>query len=243
MKKFLIISIVILTLCTNAWGCGGEWSQNNHYMFSVFRREMMNSDLFSNRTNLFWKEYTNGKVDSYTWSKEEIMSIAKKKGDNEMVGYLNSLNTYLDICDQLRETWDYPTKAQLQKRRVSLNGIVAKANAYKGSRLKAQWQLLRMRANMVLGNNAANITDWTQKGSKLPASVYRDMMQNIYAGALLRQGQRTKACDIYAKQGDMVSIKWAMRKMRNLGGIKTIYDENPDSPTMNFLVQDFVNNG
>ena len=242
MKRFSIISIIMLTLCTSAWGCGYEGNQNNHYMFSVFRREMMNSDLFTNRTDQFWKEYTGGKADSYRWSKEEIMAIAQKKGNREMVDYLNSLNTYLDICDQLRETWDYPTKAELQKRRINLNGIVNKANAYKGSRLKAQWHLLRMRANMVLGNHATNITDWTQKASKLPASVYRDMMENIYAGALLRQGQRTKACDIYAKQGDMVSIKWAMRKMRNLGGIKTIYDENPDSPTMNFLVQDFVNN-
>lgn len=51
-----------------------------------------------------------------------------------------------------------------------------------------------------------------------------------------------KACDIYAAQGDMNSIKWLARKYRNLAGIKSIYGQNPNSPTLTYLVQDFVNN-
>ncbi|MBO4822139.1 MAG: hypothetical protein J5548_11845 [Prevotella sp.] len=241
MRKSTIVSILLLALCTQTWACGGEGT-NNYYMFSVFRREMMNTSLFSDQFNKFWETYTNGEHSNYMWNQDEIMEVAKKKKDTEMTTYLTQLNKYLDISQQLGETWDYPTKEQLAQRKIDLNAIITKADNYKGTRLKSQWELLRMRANMVLGNHAANITQWEQKSSKLPASAYREMMRNIYAGALLHQGQRGKACDIYAEQGDLVSIKWAMRKHRNFAGIKAIFAERPDSPTMNFLVQDFVNN-
>ena len=242
MKRFLAISLTLIALCTHAWACGGEFNNHNSYLFSVIHRNLMDNDAFTSRMNQFWKTYSNGKVDQYHWNEEELLNIAKKKGDNEMVSYLNSLNTYIAICDQLRETWSYPTKEELAQRKRDLNGMITKYNAYKGTRLKPQWTLLAMRANMVLGNHTQNINLWKQKASKLPESVYRDMARNIYAGALLHMGQRTEACNIYAEQGDMVSIKWAMRKHRNLAGIKAIMAENPQSTAINFLVQDFVNN-
>ena len=242
MKRFLAISLTLIALCTQAWACGGEFNNHNSYLFSVIHRNLMDNDAFTSRMNQFWKTYSNGKVDQYHWNEEELLNIAKKKGDNEMVSYLNSLNTYIAICDQLRETWSYPTKEELAQRKRDLNGMITKYNAYKGTRLKPQWTLLAMRANMVLGNHTQNINLWKQKASKLPESVYRDMARNIYAGALLHMGQRTEACNIYAEQGDMVSIKWAMRKHRNLAGIKAIMAENPQSTAINFLVQDFVNN-
>ncbi len=242
MKKSIIISIFILALCTPSWGCAYMGHSHNNYMFSVFRHEDAYKTLFTDRLDEFWKTYTKGEVEHYQYNAEQIEAFAKKKGDTEMMNYLKLLNQYLEISDQLAETWDYPTKQQLQQRKMTLNNMVMRAKSYKGARLKPQYQLLQMRANMVLGQHQANVAFWEQTGKKLPASVYRDMMQNIYAGALLHVGRRVEACNIYAEQGDLVSIKWAMRKMRNLGGIKTIYDENPESATINFLVQDFVNN-
>ena len=242
MKRFIVISIVMLSAGISAWGCIWLGHSHNNFLFSVFRREMMTSDLFTQEINEFWKTYSNGEIDQYRWNEKILTDLAKKKNDNEMVDYLEQLNIYLDISQQLAETWDYPTKEQLQQRRQNLNNMIAKAKAYKGTRLRPRWQLLQMRANMVLGNHAENINLWEQQNSKTGASVYREMMRNIYAGALLNQGRRTEACNIFADQGDMVSIKWAMRKHRNLAGIKAIFAESADSPTMNFLVQDFVNN-
>ena len=241
MKRFLVISILALMVTGSASACGGE-AVRNFYLFSVFRREMMENDLFKPDIDKYWSAYTNGKADSYQWNEEEIMNIAKGKKDTEMVSYLTQLANYMEISRQLGETWDYPTKEQLAQRRVTINTMRTKAQAYKGTRLKPQWVLLHMRANMLQGQHQANITLWERTAKNLPKSVYRDMMYNIYAGALLNQGRRTEACEIYAEQGDMVSIKWAMRKHRNIAGIKTIFSENPNSQTMNFLVQDFVNN-
>ena len=199
MRKFIVISLTLLMMSTSAWCCGGMGPTDNNYMFSVFRREMMKHDLFKSRSDAFWESYTNGACKSYQWNKEEIMSLAEKKGDKEMISYLNHLNKYLDICDQLRETWDYPTKQQLQQRQQDLNAMLASSTSYKGTRLKPQWQLLRMRANMVLGKHADNVAFWEKTGKQQPASLYRDMMRNIYAGSLLKVGRRTEACDIFAE--------------------------------------------
>ncbi len=242
MKRFIVISLVLIAMALPSWGCGGELFMHNNYLFSVFRRELMQESPFAKEFDKFWKEYTQGECESYEWNAERIQEIAKGKNDREMIAYLQSLNAYLDVAKDLNNRWEYPTKEELEGRKTIVNGILQKAKAYTGTRLKAQWALLLMRSNMFLGQHSDNIKYWDTTASKLPESCYREMMRNIYAGSILRTGDRVKACDIYAEQGDMVSIKWVMRKYRNLAGIKSIYEENPNSPTMNFLIQDFVNN-
>lgn len=241
MKRFLILSLCATLFLTDSWACFSERSTYNYYMFSVFRREAMN-DLFASQFDNYWEQYSNGEVNNYQWNADRIMQIAKDKGDDEMVAYLTQLEKYLDISSQLKETWSYPTKEELAQRKTTLQQMIQQAKAYRGARLKSQWLLLQMRANMILGQHAENIKLWSSKATKLQKSPYQDMMRNIYAGALLRTGKRKQACDIYAEQGDMVSIKWAMRKHRNLAGIKTVYEEDVNSPILNFLIQDFVNN-
>lgn len=243
MRKFLVISLALLGFAIDAWSCGyGFYDGHNNYMFSVFRREAMQGPVSENQLNQFWKDYTNGEASTFEWGKEIIIESAKKKGDQEMLDYLTQLIRYVDISRDLQDSWNYPTKAELQQRKTDLNTMLQKASAYKGKRLQGQWNLLRMRANMVLGDHASNINFWNQTASKLPQSIYKTMMESIYAGALLHTGKQREAFDIYAKNGDLVSIKWAMRKYRNLAGIQRIYEESPNSPCMPFLIQDFVNN-
>ncbi len=242
MRKFIIISLALLGFAIDAWSCGYGYYGHNNYMFSVFRREAMQGPVSEDQLNQFWKDYTNGEISTFEWGKETIIETAKQKGDQEMLDYLTQLVRYVDISRDLQDSWTYPTKAELQQRKADLNTMLQKATAYKGKRLQGQWNLLRMRANMVLGDHAANINYWTQTASKLPQSIYKTMMESIYAGALLHTGKQREAFDIYAKNGDMVSIKWAMRKYRNLAGIQRIYQDDPNSPCMPFLIQDFVNN-
>lgn len=245
MKRFLAISIILSSLVfhpSSLYACGWEVYSHNNYMFSVFPREQMNDDLFARRLNSFWDAYSDDKVTEFRWQKNKIKEGIEKRGDRELLNYFNMLEAYLDISQQLGEAWTYPTKEELRERRARLESMITAADNYRGQRLRPQYELLRMRANMVLGRHQVNKTFYEQTARKLPASVYRDMMRNIYAGALLHLGQRQKACDIYAEQGDMVSIKWCVRKMRNLAGIQVLYNENPNSPTLLYLVQDFVNN-
>lgn len=241
MRRFLVISLLLATLGGKASACAGEGPSHNNYLFSVFPRERMN-DVFTDRLNGFWREYMGDADANYEWHAGTIRQRAIERKDREMLDYLTHLDAYLDISSQLRETWSYPTKEQLAQRKAKLQAMVRADQSYRGTRFVAQYHLLRMRAQMLLGQHETNKTFWKQVGKQLPESVYRDMMYNIYAGALLHTGHRQQACDIYAEQGDMKSIKWCVRKHRNLAGIQEFYRENPNSPTLVYLVQDYVNN-
>ena len=241
MKRFLVISIMALMLSVEGFACIGIGT-HNYYLFSVFNREKMGQSLFTERLDAFWKNYTNGLVDEWRWHDKEIYAYAQQKGDKDMVAYLDELKKYLDISDQMQETWDYPTKEQLAERKQTLQNMIVKADAHRNGKMGVQWRLLRMRANMVLGKHQDNLTYWHNVASQLSPSVYKDMMQNIYAGALMNTGNRIEACNEFARQGDMLSMKWGMRNYRNIAGIKTIYAENPNMAVLSYLVQDFVNN-
>ena len=241
MKRFLVTNLMAMAFFINGWSCAGEYSTHNYYMMDVAPRNVNLLNL-EERFNQYWKNYTGNEYTEYRWSRDKIMEAARQKNDTDMMAYLTHLNNYLDISHQLGETWDYPTKEQLAERRATLQNMRKAAESYKGARLRAQYALLAMRANMLLNDHEANISYWKAKGGSLPESAYKDMMRNIYAGALYHTGQKKEAFDIYAEQGDQTSIRWAMRKYRNLAGIQTIFEENPNAPTLYYLVQDFVNN-
>ena len=215
-------------------------------MFSVIQRECMDPAYLEGINN-YWKTYAgqtgNDADEYYKWNKEEIMAVAKKKGDQQTISYLRQLNRYLKVCESVaQDAWEYPSKQEVAQRRQILTSVLNAAKAYKGYQMKSKYALLRMRASMMLGYDNANALFWTSTASKLVESPWKEAMRNIYARSLLKAGQRMKACDIYASQGDMTSIKWVARKYRNLAGIKSIYASNPNAPTLTYLVQDFVNN-
>ena len=235
------VLFMLTVTAVKSYACYVE-TTHNYYLFDVMEGDFMKDRRITERCDEFWKNYTKGAVSSYQWNGNEIMAYAQKQGDREMVAYLTELNKYLDISRELGETWDYPTKAQLQQRQRTLQVMATTAASYKGMRLKAQWALLYMRANMVMKRHQANVEYWNTTGRNLSPSVYREMMENIYAGALLQTGQRKAAINLFAQQGDFESVQWLLRKQRNLQGIKNMYAEDPASPSLVFLVQDFVNN-
>lgn len=215
-------------------------------MFSVIQRECMDP-AYLDDINSYWKNYAgqgdNETNEFYKWNQDNILAAAKKKGDRQMIAYLRQLNRYMKVCSYVMEdTWEYPTKQELAQRRQTLTAVLNAAKSYKGTNMKSMYALLRMRACMMLGYDKANANFWTTTASKLRESPWKEAMRNIYARSLLKSGQRMKACDIYASQGDMTSIKWVARKYRNLAGIESIYATHPNAPTLTYLVQDFVNN-
>ena len=253
MKRFLAISALVIA-AASAWACG-PWMRPHYYTFSAFNRNQMGQQ-FTERLNQYWKIYDSS-IDNYamsslSWvnledfdkSNNDIIVAARNKGDNEMQLYLRLLVTYLQECNNVDvdNEWAYPTKLQVKEHNAKLDYIYNAARTYEGTRLRPQYSLLLMRSLMLKGDNQAIVKYWTSTGVKLPPSVYRDMMQDIYAGALLRTGDKANACRIYAGLGDMQSIKWVMRNDRDLEGIQKEYAADPNSPTLIFLVQDYVNN-
>ena len=252
MKKFIVLSIIAVA-ALQAWACGG-WVRPNYYMFSVFNRDLMENP-FQNETQQYWVDYVGnfkaayacdalGSVDEKDFDKSDnmIIATAQKRKDKETLDYLRLLVSYLNHDGSRYSRWDYPTKEQIAQDKAAVKKVRTQAAAYHGTKYKNQYALLVMRCNMTEGDHSGNIKYWEKSGSKLPDNVYKRWMKDIYAGALYNTGKGDKACEIYAELGDMTSIKYCMRKKRNLAGIKDEYSRNPNSPTLIFLVQDFVNN-
>ena len=231
---------------THSNACVSEYSDHNYYMFSVFNRDQT-SPAYLYDIASYWQKYAGNtssiNLSFYRWNKEDIKKVAQSKKDAGMLSYLGSLNAYLDACEKLNpNAWNYASKQERLQIQHSLTRLNNASKIYKGTQLKSQYALLRMRTNMMKGFHQQNITYWNAIASRLPKSPWRVAMRNIYARALWKTGKHHQALEIYAEQGDMASIRVLARNYRNLAGIQSIYFKNPNSAMLTYLVQDFVNN-
>ena len=236
------IAINILLVCSHsAFAC--LWIEtHNYYLFHVYDYEGFRSrvDRIS-RDN--WRVYLGSDEDYYYFDAKEVKDFARKKGDDLMVNYVNNLERYLKCADEVvAESWDYPTKADVTQRKRVLNSVLQYAQGKLTSRLRSQHGLLVMRCNMLLGKHADNVTFWEQTASKYIESVYKEMMKNIYAGALYKTGQFGPSVQIFAEQGDWESLMTQFYQKRSCQAIRQEYQRDPNSAALPFLVQDFVNN-
>ena len=241
MKRFIITNLLaVITLPMLA--CAGGWT-TNYYLFSVYENED-----FSNRmdeiTRNNWKTYLGLADDQYYWFRaDDIIKAAQAKNDALMVSYVQNLDKYLDCARQVSyETWEYPTKEELAQRKQVLLSVQTYSQSKLKTRLRSQHALLYMRCNMLLGQHQQNITFWEQTASQYIETVYKDMMKNIYAGALYKSGQTEKAGELFTEMGDYTSLMTIYYKKRSFAAIRQEYLKNPNAKVLPFLLQDFVNN-
>ena len=248
MKRFFqSVSVLLLLLLwpvLSAEACVSEAPTHNAYLFSVYDNALMENSPFTSRLNDYWRKYVGSNNEYFDCISDStaIMRAARKKGDRETYAYLRLLYRYVAASNMINSGWDYPTKQQLSLYSRLLNVMLSTSRNYKGQRLRTQYALMEMRALFAQKNYKAAADVWVKKGKAQPAGVFRDLMQNLYAGCLLRMNQRRQAVEIYAQQQDFASLKYCVRKYRNLAGIKSVYAQNPNSATLIYLVQDFVNN-
>ena len=240
MKRFIIISLLAVSSLTG-WACT-TLENHNYYLFSVYDSREFRQHT-EQITNDNWKAYLGTKDDYFYFDADEALKVARQKNDALMVSYIQQLQRYLKCAEEKQEEqWEYPTKEQLARRTQTLTAVRAYAKTKLQSRLRSQHALLLMRCNMMLGRHKENITFYEQTGSKLIKSVYRDMMKNIYAGALYKTGQDARAGQLFAEMGDWESLMTQYYKRRSMQDIQQEYLRNPNSPVLPFLIQDFVNN-
>ena len=240
MKRFILISLMAL-LTVPMMACGW-YGSDNIYLYRIYDSKEF-SERVNDITSKNWIAYLGLKEDYFYFQADKVIEAARKKNDALMVSYVQNLQKYLDICNDIRyEQWSYPTKEKLAQRNQTLRQIQAYALSKVKTKLRSQHALLYMRCNMVLGLNRDNITFWEQTGSQLIETVYKDMMKNIYAGALYKMGRDTEAGEIFAEQGDYNSLMTQFYKRRSFEAIRQEYQRNPNAGVLPFLLQDFVNN-
>lgn len=239
MKRFSVISLLALTTL-QALACA--WPDtHNYYLFSVYSRQDNFADRSRQQCLDNWSSYLG---EPCRWfDAEAVAAAARRKGDALMASYVGQLERYLRCAEEAQqERWNYPTRQQLADRRTTLLAVRQYAQSKLRTRLRSQHALLFMRCNMMLGRHKENVAFWEQTASKYIETVYRDMMHNIYAGALLKTGRCDEATAIFAGQNDTESLYTYFYKTRTLAGIRSEYQRDPNAPTLPFLLQDFANN-
>ena len=242
MRRFIIISLLsAMTLPTLAciWG-----EMTNPYLFSMYRKTE-----FKERVEKIcddnWQAYL-GTSEEYFWfNADDIIKAAQHKSDGLMVSYVKNLQKYLkcvNVEQSKQYEWNYPSKEDLATQQRDLQAIRTYALGNTKTKLRSQHALLYMRCNMMLGRHQENINYWEQTASQFIETVYKDMMQNIYAGALYKTGQEEKAGELFAEMGDYQSLMTQFYRKRSFQAIRQHYLKNPNSKVLPFLLQDFVNN-
>ena len=242
LKTFVALCIFVLCLSPReAFACA--WNiTHNYYLFHIY-----DSEEFRERVDRIsrdnWRVYLGSTEEYYYFDAKEVRDYAQKKGDDLMVSYVDNLERYIKCSDDVEaESWEYPTKDELAQRSRVLNSVLQYAKGKLTSRLRSQHGLLVMRCNMLLGKHADNVQFWEQTASKYIESVYKEMMQNIYAGALYKTGQLDKSGQLFAEMGDWRSLMTQYYLKRSCQAIREEYEHNPNSAVLPFLLQDFVNN-
>ena len=242
-RKSIVTSILLLVSALPAAACIWMDSHNN-YLYSLYDRQEF-SDRADKVCNANWKAYMGmgDEVEYYYFNMDETKKYAASHGDQLMSSYLENLDLYLNCAREVRyEQWEYPTKEQLAKRRQTLLQVRTYAEGKLKSKLRSQHALLFMRCNMLLGRHAENVSFWEQTATQFIETIYKDMMHDIYAGALLHTGRSDEAGKIFAELGDWQSLMTQYYQRRSYKAISEEYNRDPNSAVLPFLLQDFVNN-
>jgi len=242
MKKFIVISL-LWTLAMPSMAC--IWCDTtNPYLFSMYEQKNFKQRV-EQICNDNWKAYL-GSTEAYYWfNADDVIKAAQKKGDALMVSYLQNLKMYLscvDVEQRKQYEWDYPTPQDISAQQRKLQVVRIYALSKIKTKLRSQHALLYMRCNMMLGQHKDNINFWEQTASQYINTVYKNMMKNIYAGALYKSGRITEAGEMFAEMDDYESLMTIYYKKRSFLAITQQYKQNPNAKVLPFLLQDFVNN-
>ena len=244
MKRFIIISL-LSALVMPALACGG-WGTDNYYLFSPYYGQSFKSRV-EKVCNDNWKAYIGDTSEDQWWSfhDDDVLKAARQKGDALMVSYVQNLQKYLkcvSVEQDKQHEWGYPSKEEIAAQQRDLKAIRTYAQGKLNSKLRSQHGLLFMRCNMMLGQHQENITFWEQTASQYIETVYKEMMYNIYAGALYKTGRDAEAGQLFAEMNDYESLMTIYYLKRSYQAIRQHYQQNPKSKALPWLLTDFVNN-
>lgn len=250
-----LLLVAALAAFPKASACGWD-ATDNYYLFYAFHGDRTNRAVIRSQLTEWWTKYA-GKVittadlddlsevetDKMQASANPIVRAAYRKGDRAMQQYLRLLCEYLSYAssEPLNE-WDYPSADELAAQRRFMTDFSARVARVQPGQLAPQYTLLRIRALFQQERWQDVVKVWQQSGKPLPQSVFKDMAAGFYAGALRKLGSDEDAAEIYATLGDLHSATWCVHDGRNMGTIRRLYKQNPNSQAVRLLVQDFVNN-
>ena len=255
MKRFLLISLLMLAAVTSAFACCApfvtryyiyytpeheSWTDRRDKALAAEWSQLLRTPVtVENVTELDWQ---------YKWKKDD----PKKKTDNPIldicfdgrhVALLEYLEFLNDCNKELRfsyDEWDYPSKEQIARHEANLRSYASIAAERTKGKFGSQYRLMQMRCAFALKDYPQCERLWN--AAPKSSSVFTEMMRNLYAGVLYRTGRKTEAYAIYTDMGDTESALWCAMKTGDLNNIREFYNQDPNSAVIPYLIPELCAN-
>lgn len=212
---------------------------------------------WGNRTSFdetieFWRSYTKGNMPAEDirifFDNATIDSIPSRR--YKFYNYLSARNDrnaldYIGLCLRFEkarkkfgnDSWEYEKPDE-----SALRAMIKQIDNVKTSKaFKPRYSLLKIRIYGALGDNKGVMDEWNRTGKPMKQSALRDRMSGYVGGVLYREGKYAEALDYFCRLDDRTSIQWCIDKLAGARNLATLYDHQPDSPAIPYILQDYVN--
>ncbi len=265
--KYIVSILLLATALGKALACGGwgDYDPRYHYFFYLGYTDCydQNSDYekwhqrtqqqFRNENINFWHRYVNKAVSlkdvekaiysgNMPSKKEPFYNYLYKKNDTAAIQYWKVVNDDNNHVQWLMSGWYYPTKKEAMALQsggnvAAFGGIDLNTIAEcKNPNLRNRYTLQLMRRAFYMEKYGLCIEVWKKYGSHIPTSALRTQCKSYYAGALYHTGKETASAVAFAEIG--VCQNWFTY---NTHILKDIYNNQPNSKSLEFIVQHLVN--
>ena len=254
-KRFLLLSLLTLLTVIPALACGYMPPVERYYIFYMPEKadcyhERLYKELTRAWSGLLQCALTTEDIDDIgeydpadeNTSDHKIFAVARAKGMNDVLDYLSLLYQYNKHGIISYNDWNYPTAEEIARQKSMLTSIYEKAAAYSGTRLADQYHLLMMRTAFTAKDWARCHEIYDKYIGEARGTIFADMMDDLYAGVLYREGKNVEAFTIYSRLGDHSSASWCAANTGDLAVIQGYYDSDPNSPSIPWLLREFCNN-
>ena len=202
----------------------------------------------------FWSDYVGGKVsrkdikDFFDITSQE--NSVEGAEDNNFFRYLKTTNDddaldYIEKCLELGflvklyqdDLWDYdtPDPGDILSFVSTLDKISTK------DVFRPRYELLKIRSYGAIKDNEGVMKVWKKNEKMKMSQALRNRIDGYVGGVLYREGKYEEALDYFCRAGDANSIRWCVDKLAGSANLAKLYDHNPNSPAIPYIMEDFMN--
>ena len=146
---------------------------------------------------------------------------------NDIISYLILAKQREEVVSSMNNPWYYSVDDDKQSQ--ILENIVNKCRAYKEGPLFSRYILQMVRALYAQRKYQECVELWRKNENNLTNNVIRKIIELKTAGALYKIGNKLEALKIYAKYGDVSSIR-TLNDGRIENELEYVYNLQPNSP-------------
>ena len=151
--------------------------------------------------------------------------------DTAAVACLQTARTVARIRNAMADPWYFPaSNRDGGEYTPSLEELAETCKEHAGGIFRGRYALLALRCLTSMRRWTEAIDFWEQQKPHLPADVIRTMAEREAAAAYFRSGDTAQAADIYARVGDIRSLRIVRGKGGGIDEMECIYEQQPNSP-------------